>query len=479
MNRSEKGVRVKVIVFGAGRFYEKRKEKLLSDPDVERVAFIDNNRDIQGTYIDGIPVMAVHQIAALSFDVVLHMSAKTLDMKKQLLDMGIDVKKIWCWTRFESEKNKGRFFFFCGNPNVLPTGKKVLIISTDLGYNGGSLAAVYAAKALEKRNYNVVVAAPGGNAVFIREFKNDGLNIMICSALPYLYSEELAFVEKFDFVIVNVFQMMLCAKAISRSKPVIWWIHEPMAFYEPVLEQFGEYVRQDRFKNIRIFAVSRIAQKGFNHYFPERMIETLAYGIPDEQSGINDERKSSKMVFAVIGGVIPLKAQDIFLKAIKKVSGELKKEALFWIIGLVGRDSYGDEIIELASQEPSVVFGGEMNREEIRKAYGKIDVLVCPSMEECMSIVVTESMMHSNVCIVSDSAGMADYIENGENGFIFKTGDIDDLAEKMNYVLCNREKLPLIGRNARKTYEKQFTMDLFEERLDNILLQVENTTYCV
>ena len=85
MNRSEKGVRVKVIVFGAGRFYEKRKEKLLSDPDVERVAFIDNNRDIQGTYIDGIPVMAVHQIAALSFDVVLLMSAKTLDMKKQLL----------------------------------------------------------------------------------------------------------------------------------------------------------------------------------------------------------------------------------------------------------------------------------------------------------------------------------------------------------------------------------------------------------
>lgn len=470
---------MKAIIFGAGKFYEKRKEKLFSYSDVERTAVIDNNPDIQGTYIDGVPVMAVSQVVNLDFDIVLLMSAKTSDMRKQLLSMGVDAEKIWNWARLESEKNRGNFRFYCGNPNVLHPGKKVLIISTDLGYNGGSLAAVYAAKALQQRKYNVVVAAPGGNPVFIHEFKNDGLNIMICPALPYLHSEELIFVEQFDIVIVNVFQMMPCAEAISKLKPVIWWIHEPMAFYEPTLEQYGECASQDLFKNIRIYAVSRIAQRGFNHYFPGRIMETLAYGIPDEQGGGEDRSKNRKMIFAVIGGVIPLKAQDIFLKAIKKVSGELKENALFWIIGLLGHDSYSDEVREMASHEPSVVLWGEMDREKIREAYGRMDVLVCPSHEETLSMVVTESMMHGNVCIVSSSVGMADYIEDGENGFIFKTGDSDDLAKKISSVFYNREQLPLIGRKARETYEKQFTLDRFGERLDTVLLQAEDTTYCL
>ena len=92
-------------------------------------------------------------------------------------------------------------------------------------------------------------------------------------------------------------------------------------------------------------------------------------------------------------------------------------------------------------------------------------------MEETMSIVTTEGMMYGKLCIVSDRTGMADYIKEGENGFICKVGDVVNLYEKIRYIIHNREKLLEIGKRARKTYEEYFTMDRFEENLNRCVLE--------
>lgn len=463
---------MKIVVFGAGRFYQRRKEELLADTDVCLVAIIDNNREIQGTELDGIPVFAVERIGMLDFDIVLLMSTAAGEMKKQLVESGVDTKKIWYWRRYKSEKEKGTFYFHCGHRAVCSGKKRVLIISTDLGYSGGALAAVYGAKALRQRNYEVVLAAPGGNPVFIKEIKNQGLNIVICPALPYLYEEELALIEQFDVVIVNVFPMLLCASEISKRKPVVWWIHEASNFYEATLLQFDEYAKEEQFEGAEIYGVSRIAQENFNYYFPNRITRTLAYGIPDESGAIACKGGKDRIVFAVIGAVTSRKAQDLFLEAVKNIDGQLKNKALFWIIGLMGQDSYCDRIRDMVSHETSAVHLGEMTREEIQKAFDQIDVLVCPSWEDPLPIVVTEALMYGKACIVSDSIGMADYIVEGQNGFIFPKGNGSALSEKMEWIMGNRDQLCQIGQKARKTYEKHFTLERFGERLEQTLQNV-------
>lgn len=462
---------MRIVVFGAGKFYQKRKKILQSYMDVEQIAIIDNDKNIQGTVFDDVPIFAVEQVIMMEFDKVLLMGAKTVEMRKQLLSLGVEPSKIWYWERFISERVHGHFDLYCGNPNFFSVGKRVLIITTVLGYNGGSLAAVYAAKALGNLNYNVVLAAPEGNDVFINEMKQDGINIILCSALPYLYQEEIAFIKQFDFVIANVFPMILCASEISNIKPVLWWIHEAGTLYEPILNQFSEYAKEEKLNKIDIYAVSRIAQENFNRYFPNRITKTLTYGIPDESRPVESKGKNNKIVFAIIGVVCPPKAQDIFLGAIKRVQPQLKKDALFWIVGLIRQDSYNHKVRELASQEANVTLMGELTRDEIKKVYQDIDVLVCASLEETLSIVATEAMMYGKTCIVSDRTGIADYISDGINGFIFKSGDEDALAEKINWIFMNQKLLPQIGKNARQTYEEYFTMDHFGERLEKALLK--------
>lgn len=86
-----------------------------------------------------------------------------------------------------------------------------------------------------------------------------------------------------------------------------------------------------------------------------------------------------------------------------------------------------------------------------------------------MSIVVTEGMMYGKACIASDKTGIAQYMEDGENGLICKAEEPADLCEKMRWIMQNQEKLSVMGSRARQTYETYFTMKAFGQRLEGVL----------
>ena len=97
--------------------------------------------------------------------------------------------------------------------------------------------------------------------------------------------------------------------------------------------------------------------------------------------------------------------------------------------------------------------------------YRQIDVVVIPSIYEALSIVATEAMMNGKICVISDNTGNAGFITPGENGFVFRNGDQEDLSEKIVWCIEHRDKLREIGENARKVYEANFTMKKMGDRL--------------
>lgn len=458
-------MKMKILIFGSGKYYQKYKRYLTSNADA--IAIIDNNICLYGKCIDNLPIISPDHIDQFSYDKIILVSIYANEMKKQLLELGIKSEKIWYFEQFKSEIEHGKFKFYCGN-NKLKTGKNILIVTTALNYDGGTLAAVYAAIVMQRRGHNVILAAPIGDSTFINETNRENVNIVICPTLPYLYEEELYWIQQFDIVIVNVFQMLLCAYEISKIKPVMWWIHEPKIMYEDIIYQFSEYAKFNSFSNINILAVSRIPQKNFNFFFPGCIEKTLAYGIPDRNI-YNIYNNKEKIVFAIIGGIELRKAQDIFIYAINLLEDAVKKNSSFWIIGDIGTNNYSNNIRKLASREPVIQILGKLTRSEIDNAYKDIDVVVCPSLEDPLPIVMTEGMMYGKVCITSDANGTIDYIEDGKNGFICKSGDPGDLAKKMRWIINNKDKLPYIGAQARKTYEEYFTLERFGERLESVL----------
>ncbi|MCI8597094.1 MAG: glycosyltransferase [Lachnospiraceae bacterium] len=459
---------MKIVIFGVGRCYQERKHKIPADYEI--VAFLDNNPALQGQNMDGRPIIEPEKILQISFDKILLMSASEEAMKGQLIELGVDKKDIWYWERFVSELCRGTLHIYCGNQKEKSCDKRILIVSTHLNYTGGPLAAVYAAKALQGRGYTVFLTAPSGDRIFIDEAIESGISIVLCPTLPYVHKEERLWIQQFDAVLVNVFPMLLCACELSRIKPVLWWIHESEELlYRNIINRYGEYADKKQMEQVHIRAVSKVAQNQFNSCFPDRIQKKLSYGIPDQKKETSSCNGAEHLVFAIIGTLHPGKAQDVFVKAIRLLHREEKDNVHFYIVGAMGIDEYSNGVKKEASKESAIKMTGLLTRREIHRIYEKIDVVVCPSLEDSLPIVATEAMMYGKVCIVSDKTGTADYLEGEKNGLICKAGDPKDLCRKMRWVIENREKLKTMGSEARKVYEKHFTMDNFGKRLEEAL----------
>lgn len=463
---------MKIVIFGTGKYYQRRKEKISLDTEI--IAFLDNDPQLQGKMINGIQIFAPQKIKQLSFDKIVLMSARAEEMKQQLIKLDVSEKDIWSWKQLNSEMWHGVFKFYVRNIKLEEKKKKILIISTDLDYNGGTLAVVYAAMALQKRDFRVLLAAPAGVPKFISEVINNGINVVLCPGFPYLREEELFLIKQFDVVLVNVFQMVLCANEISGLRPTIWWIHEPSGMYNDIIKEFPQYMNEEKFEKISIYAVSNVAQRNFNYYFPSCIQKTLFYGIPDlKKENILGEKRDG-LVFAVIGAVCPIKAQEIFVRAARLLKDKNRMKAQFWIIGFIGDDEYSNEVKELVLQDESFKLWGQLTRGEMQEIFRKIDVVVCPSLEDCLPIVVTEGMMYQKVCVVSDHTGSANLIVDGVNGYVVPAGDVLALKEKMELVIDNLDKYETIGKNARETYEKYFSMEVFGNNLEKAVKETIN-----
>ena len=110
-----------------------------------------------------------------------------------------------------------------------------------------------------------------------------------------------------------------------------------------------------------------------------------------------------------------------------------------------------------------------MNQEQLDRFYQHIDVLLCPSRDDPMPIVVTQAMMHAKPCIISENVGQSEYIKQGENGFTFRNEKTDELAECMVWTLEHRPELRVIGERTREIYETEFSKDSMRAAMQDII----------
>lgn len=466
---------MRIVIFGTGVFYKNRKDKI---PDtVEITAFLDNNSALWGTCVDGVSVHAPKDIFDLRFDAIVLCSLSAGEMEDQLLELGVDKDLIWWWERFYGIMNRENYQIFGEIPAPGRRGKNVLIVTQDVGYHGGGMVAVYAAEVLRERGYSVILAAQTGDPNTVQEANRAGIAVVISPALFYLDRGSLWRLDRFDVVLSNVYTMIQCACEICRVKPVLWWMHEVSRFYELGYSRYHRIYREsdllNQMNHVYPVAVSEVAKRNFNTYYPGVIQETLPYGIPDLGVKMEQVRREGKLIFSIVGGIEERKGQRVFLDAIQLLSQEERDQAEFWIIGGTQKTEYCDDVLERAARIPEVKVRGIMTREEINRAYQDIDVCVCASLEECLPVVVVEGMMHGKLCIATDSSGMFQHIKDGENGFIIPTNDAKALSEKLSWAIqnYNSEIGERIRRNARKTYEEFFTLEKFSERLERALLE--------
>lgn len=451
-----------IIIFGTGLFYSRRMDMLPEQTNI--IAFIDNNIDMQGKYVNEVLVYAPQEVSRMNYDIIILASITPMDMKNQLISLGVPKENIMFWEQYVSSKSHGVIKKY--EVDTEKNEKKVLLIVPIINYAGGFLTALYGALALKSKGYYVVIASPTANHQTILEVNRYGINVWLCPVLPYIEDTELEWIQDFDFVLVNSLQGMLCASRISKKKPVLWWLHEHSKQYQDIIEQYGSEIAVSSFDNVSIFAVSNLARNNFLRYYPNQKVRTLAFGLPDFYNEVIVFHE--KIIIAIIGNISQLKNQKELINALKKLSPYEKDKIECWIIGRDGGKKYKEEINEIVKEIQQIKICGELSREEIEEVFEQIDIVVCSSMEETMSIAIVEGMMNHKICITNTNTGIAEFIQNNENGFVYEVGDADDLLSKLKYVIQNFESLDFMRKKAGKTYERLFSMKIFADSLQEI-----------
>lgn len=458
---------MKIVIFGAGAYYERRKKYFIDKVSI--VSFIDNDPKLWGTKQDGILIQSPEFITRLEFDQVVLMSLKATEMRRQLLDLSLEEERIKYYDEFYAQLEKGKIELYFDN-YICEKGKRVFIATDMLEYQGSPLAAVYMAKALQAKGYQVILAAAAGKKDFIEDIIKNGFSVFIYSGLQHMEYDKMFWLKDMDYIIANSYFMTDFVKKISRKRRCIWWLHEPKTIYVCMFERYGNFLNSD-LKNLDIYAVSDVARRSFEQYYYDCNVNLLTYGIPDKGVIPWPKGQKKKLVFAVIGYVSNIKGQDIFVEAVRKLDETERKKAEFWIIGNISDNSLGQGIKQAAQMIKNIKILGELNRREIEKVYQDIDVVVCSSREETMSIVMTEGMMYGKVCITTDKTGIAQYIEHGKNGFVCTAENIDGLCFVFQWILKHKGELEDIGKQARLTYEKFFSMEVFGNRIEKALTE--------
>jgi len=95
------------------------------------------------------------------------------------------------------------------------------------------------------------------------------------------------------------------------------------------------------------------------------------------------------------------------------------------------------------------VFMVLMSGEDLSRAYAAADVFVMPSESETLGFVVLEAMASQVPCVGAAAGGIPNLIKDGQNGFLFTPGDVDDLTQKVRTLIADERLRVTMGEAAR------------------------------
>ena len=148
-------------------------------------------------------------------------------------------------------------------------------------------------------------------------------------------------------------------------------------------------------------------------------------------------KKEDKIEIVFAGQVIARKGIDLLLEALHSLS-EYHTDLILTIIGDGEMlPSLRRRVEELRLQE-QVFFEGVIPPDKIPARLAVADLLVLPSRWDGWGLVINEAFSVGIPVIASDRCGGADLIQNGHNGYIFGSENVEELRACLSSFLSRR-----------------------------------------
>lgn len=228
---------------------------------------------------------------------------------------------------------------------------------------------------------------------------------------------------------------------------------------------FSHYLLPIALGSDRYIALTKtIASELVNAGVPQERIVRLANGVETDRIIAKSDYSlhfPARLIFA--GRLHYQKGLDVLLKALKKVNEH--DPALPICLQVLGDGPLREDMWRLAEQlgiAHEVEFVGQT--EQVIEHFRQADIFILPSRAEGISNALLEAMACGLPVAVSDIPGNLDVVEHEQNGLIFHVEEPDSLAQVLVPLLEGQKLRESLGKAARKTVEKEFSLSVVADR---------------
>ena len=170
----------------------------------------------------------------------------------------------------------------------------------------------------------------------------------------------------------------------------------------------------------------------------------------------------TKKIFFFVGRVDREKRLDVILHAAARLN---RADFQVVIAGAGANAKFLKKLTQELGLADKVQFTGFLPDDDLPSVLNSIDVFIMPSEAELLSIATIQAMACSRPVLAADAVALPELVANGENGLLFRPGDIDDATRCMTYFLDHPEIWTAMGAASLKRSQNH--------ALDHIVTQYE------
>lgn len=221
------------------------------------------------------------------------------------------------------------------------------------------------------------------------------------------------------------------------------------------------------FHNDDICCVSKALKNDYNKYIKKYDMDVIYNGLPLTQ--IKHIRNSDKFVIGHIGNVSYAKGWDLVFNSYKKIKNQNNYDIDFISAGKL--INFSEEDIFRMNDKVRFNYLGFVN-DVYNKVLPNIDLLILPSENEGLPMVVLEAQSLGVPCLVTPIGGMTEIIKNGINGFI--VNNQDDIVDKIIYLVEHKKDYEKMSNNSKKMFEDNFSAGIMYKKYEKKYLNNKN-----
>ncbi len=211
----------------------------------------------------------------------------------------------------------------------------------------------------------------------------------------------------------------------------------------------------------RLIAVSDYLRQRLiaRFHFPPERIRTIRNGVDSTRFEGIDRAEAARfrssfgvgadeIVLSQIGRVSKAKGLFDLLHALKLLPPDLPYRCLIVGEGKTKDRASLERLAKSLALGPKVTFCGYQSN--IPVVLAATDILLLPSHREALGLSIIEAMLSNVPVIAARTGGVPEIVTHGENGLLFQTGDIPDLARLILQMVSNTELRHQLAQAGRR-----------------------------